>query len=160
MTIPNQKLREILFVALFARAQGMKDETATVAMLMEQLKVPKQRVICALEKTRHIETKSPILDEKIQSFVISYDYDRIQTVEKTALRLGAYEILFEPELPPKVAISEALRLTKKFGSPAATAFVNGILDALFKKSQGLAIDEASLESSIKLIETVYKEESL
>src|SRR6185295_16689977 len=127
MTIPNQKLREILFVSLFARSQGMKDETATLSLLMEQLKTSKQRVLWSLEKARHIETKFPFLDEKIQNFVISYDYERIQTIEKTALRLGAYELLFEPELPPQVAIAEALRLTKKFGSLAATAFVNGIL---------------------------------
>lgn len=148
MAIPNEKLREILFVCLFAKSQGMKDEATLIPLVMEQLKVSKPNVLWSLEKAKHIEAKIEDLDKKIEPFVIAYDYERIQTIEKTALRLGAYELLFEPELPPKVAIAEAIRLTKKFGTPAATSFVNAILDAVYKQTLGVTIDKIELKSSL------------
>lgn len=156
MAIPNQKLREILFVTLFAHSQGLKDDALLIPLVMEQLKVSKPNVLWSLEKAKRIEAKFEELDQKIEQFVIAYDYDRIQTIEKTALRLGAYELLFEPELPPKVAIAEALRLTKKFGTPAATAFVNAILDALYKQTQGIVVNKSELTASIQQLETSYE----
>lgn len=160
MAIPNQKLREILFVSLFAHSQGLKDDALLIPLVMEQLKVSKPNVLWSLEKAKHMETKFEEVDQKIQQFVIAYEYDRIQTVEKTALRLGAYELLFEPELPPKVAIAEALRLTKKFGTPAATSFVNAILDALYKQILGIAVNKSELTASLKQLqqseETAYE----
>lgn len=147
MTLPYQKLREILFLHLFAKAQGMQDDEGTIELVMEQLKISRSNALKGRDKARQIEEKFEILDRSIQGVVVSYEFDRIQTVEKTALRLGAYEILFEPELPPKVAIAEALRLTKKFGTPAATAFVNALLDALYKMSQGEKINKQAITSS-------------
>jgi transcription antitermination protein NusB len=152
LTIPNRKFREILFLLLFAQAQGNEekethDESALIALVMEQLKVSKAHVLRSIEKARLIQSKIPELDGMIQKVVISYEYDRIQTVEKTALRLGTYELFYQPELPPKIAIAEALRLTKKFGTPAATSFVNALLDALYKLNQGESINERELKTT-------------
>jgi transcription antitermination protein NusB len=156
MAIPNQKLREILFVSLFAHSQGLKEDALLIPLVMEQLQVSKPNVLWSLEKAKHIETKFEELDQKIQQFVIAYEYDRIQTIEKIALRLGAYELLFEPELPPKVAIAEAIRLTKKFGTPAATSFVNAILDALYKQTLGIAINSSELTASLNQLQQSEK----
>ena len=49
-------------------------------------------------------------------------------VDRAILRLGAHELLHRPELPPKVAIDEAIRIAKKFSTAESGAFVNGILD--------------------------------
>jgi N utilization substance protein B len=149
MAIPNQKLREIHFLLLFAKLQGMKDEAATIDLVMEQLKVSKSNVLRGLEKAKLIESKLDEINECIQRVVISYDLERIQTIEKTALNLGIYELFFEKEIPPKVAIAEALRLTKKFGTPAATAFVNALLDALYKLDTGDAIDKSLIKESLE-----------
>lgn len=149
MAIPNQKLREILFLLLFAESQGFTDEESTIQLVMEQLKVAKSQVVQSLEKARLIQGKIQELDQLLQKIVISYDFDRIQSIEKTALRWGAYELTYGKKLPPQVVIAEALRLTKKFGTPAATAFVNALLDALFKLQQGSAIDEAKIQHSIE-----------
>jgi N utilization substance protein B len=149
MAIPNQKLREILFLLLFAEMQGMKDETATIELVMDQLKVSKSNVLRMQEKAKLIQAKIHELDDLIQAVVVSYDLERIQTIEKTALRLGAYELLYCKELPPKVAIAEALRLTKKFGTPAATSFVNALLDALYKLEQGKVVDKEEIQHSLE-----------
>lgn len=127
----------------------MKDETATIELVMEQLKVSKTNVLRSLEKAKLVQAKYDEIDKLLQTVLIAYDLDRIQTVEKTALSLGAYELFYEKELPFKVVITEAIRLTKKFGSPAATAFVNALLDALYKLKEGEPVDQERIKESFE-----------
>src|SRR5262245_51275471 len=56
---------------------------------------------------------------------------RMATVDRNVLRLGAYELLFAPDTPGRVAIDEAIELARRFGSAESPAFVNGILDRLY-----------------------------
>lgn len=149
MAIPNQKLREILFLLLFAEMQGMKDADATIELVMEQLKVSKSNVLKSIEKAKLVKSKADEIDELLQKVVVSYDLERIRTVEKTALMIGIYELIFSKEIPPKVAITEALRLTKKFGTPAATSFVNALLDSLYKMDQGQVVDAEEIKNSLE-----------
>ena len=149
MAIPNQKLREILFLLLFAEMQGMKDADATIELVMEQLKVSKSNVLKSIEKAKMIKAKADDIDELLQKVVVSYDLERIRTVEKTALMIGVYELILHKEIPPKVAIAEALRLTKKFGTPAATSFVNALLDSLYKMDQGVVVDAQEVKNSLE-----------
>ena len=51
-------------------------------------------------------------------------------VELTILRLALYEILYDDEIPEKVAINEAVELAKKFGGDDAPSFINGVLAKL------------------------------
>ncbi len=57
---------------------------------------------------------------------------RITYVDKNILRVAIFEMLHSPEVPPKVAIDEALELAKKFGSEDSKDFVNGILDRVLR----------------------------
>jgi N utilization substance protein B len=78
-----------------------------------------------------IENELGVIDEKIKRCVKAYEFDRVQSVEKTVLRLSAYELLFK-KAPMAQVVREAVRLTKKFGTEAATSFVHAVLDALSK----------------------------
>ena len=57
---------------------------------------------------------------------------RITYVDRNILRVGIYEMLYSEEVPPKVAIDEALELAKKFGAEDSKDFVNGILDRVLR----------------------------
>jgi N utilization substance protein B len=57
---------------------------------------------------------------------------RITYVDKNILRVAIFEMLHSPEVPPKVAIDEALELAKKFGTEDSKDFVNGILDRVLR----------------------------
>lgn len=131
MSLPLQKFREIVFLALFSSLTGDPEENETVKLYMEQLKTSKANVMKGYNKALAIQKKLPEIDALLAQNTEAYEFERIQTVEKTALRIGAYELLFEEEIPPKVAISEALRLTKKFSTPSAVLFVNAILDKVY-----------------------------
>ncbi|MFH1605082.1 MAG: transcription antitermination factor NusB [Pseudomonadota bacterium] len=70
------------------------------------------------------------LDAQIAAAAEHWDIARMAAVDRAILRLGAYELLHQPDVPPKVAIDEAIRLAKKMGSAESGAFVNGILDRI------------------------------
>ena len=68
--------------------------------------------------------------------------DRMAAIDRNILRLGAYEMLFCPEVPAKVAINEALELAKRYSTAQSSRFVNGILDRVLQ----LQVQEASPEA--------------
>jgi len=69
------------------------------------------------------------VDEAIERVSTHWRLDRMAKVDRNVLRLAVYELL-ETEVPPKVAINEAIELGKKFGSESSGAFVNGVLDKI------------------------------
>ncbi len=75
------------------------------------------------------------IDAMISAQTEHWRMDRLGLVEKSILRLGGYELLFESETPPAVVIDEAVEICKRFCAPAAGPFVNGVLDGV-KESAG------------------------
>lgn len=128
MALPPQKFREIVFQILFS--SDLTEETAL--MLMNELKVTRKTVLEANALVSHIRSKLDAIDEKISLYSTDYAFERISGVEKTILRLGLYEL---EALPPLVVIAEAIRLTRKFGTPESAQFVNAILDKAMKHVQ-------------------------
>jgi transcription antitermination factor NusB len=72
-------------------------------------------------------------DELITASTIKWQVSRLSSVDKSILRLAVYQLKFCPDIPPKVAINEAIELAKKFSTAQSPAFVNGVLDAVLKK---------------------------
>lgn len=73
------------------------------------------------------------LDKVIVETAPEWPLDQITIVDRNILRLGIYELVFAKEVPPKVAINEAVELGKTFGGESSGKFVNGVLGTLFKK---------------------------
>ena len=67
------------------------------------------------------------LNAQIQKFSIGWDVGRISRLTRCVMQLAIYEILYAEDVPTGVAISEAVRLAKKYDSSETGAFVNGIL---------------------------------
>ena len=72
------------------------------------------------------------LDEKIGERTVAWRFERLAYIDRNILRLGTYELLYIPDVPPEVAIDEAVELCKKYGTENAPVFVNGILDRIWK----------------------------
>lgn len=149
MTIPVQKLREIIFQMLYSYDIGKAKQEDIIEMLMKELSVSRSAMRSAQQKVEEIQAIQDELDEMISGAAYSYAFSRIQTVERNILRLGVYELFFETDIPPKVAISEAMRLARKFSTPEAANFVNAVLDTLHKARSGEAVDLKSLSKSIE-----------
>ena len=67
------------------------------------------------------------LDEKINAVAQGWKTRRMGRVELTILRQALYEMMYDSEVPEKVAINEAVDLAKKYGGRESSAFVNGVL---------------------------------
>lgn len=135
MALPPQKFREIVFQMLYSSDFPSPEGDETALMLMGELKVTKKAVLTAKERVEQILLRQSEIDEKISLYSTEYAFDRISRVEKTILRLGIFELQFDTELPPLVSISEAIRLTRKFGTPESSQFVHAILDRVYKEIQ-------------------------
>jgi len=73
------------------------------------------------------------IDANISSFATNWQLKRMAVVDRNVLRLGVFELIFRPDIPPKVTINEAVELAKKYSGPEAGKFVNGILDKIKKE---------------------------
>ncbi len=73
------------------------------------------------------------IDEIIQSVSENWRLKRMALVDRNILRIATFELLFEENVPPAVIINEAIEIAKKYSSPEAATFVNGILDGVRKK---------------------------
>jgi transcription antitermination protein NusB len=72
----------------------------------------------------------PMLDEFIVKKVENWEFERIAIVDKIILRMGIAELLYFPDIPPKVSINEAIDIAKDFCTKNSGKFVNGVLDAV------------------------------
>jgi transcription antitermination protein NusB len=78
---------------------------------------------------RGVEQHVRELDEGIKPFV-DRDVAQIDPIERAALRMGAYELKYRPDVPYRVVINEAVEATKRFGADHGHSYVNGVLDKL------------------------------
>ena len=79
------------------------------------------------------------LNEQIQKFSIGWDISRISRLARTIMQLAIYEILYVADVPTGVAVSEAVRLAKKYDGDDTGSFVNGILGSF---ARSLPVEEA------------------
>jgi len=82
-----------------------------------------------------VQRKQPILDDIITKAAPEWPLDKIGNVDRSVLRMGLAELLFgdRDQVPPKVAINEAIELAKTFGGENSGKFVNGVLGAVYKE---------------------------
>lgn len=72
------------------------------------------------------------IDDALRSALDNWRLERLSAMDRAVLRIAAAEILHLDDVPPKVAIQEAIRLAEAYGGTESPRFVNGVLDALYK----------------------------
>jgi transcription antitermination protein NusB len=75
------------------------------------------------------------IDAVIQRLAPEWPIGQVTIIDRNILRIGIYELLFSerPDVPPRVAINEAIELAKSFGGSSSGKFVNGVLGSLYKE---------------------------
>lgn len=81
------------------------------------------------------------LNDAIRKFAPDWPLEQITNVDRNVLRMGIYELKYDKDIPPKVAINEAIELAKTFGGESSGKFVNGVLGSIFR-----GMDEGAAEA--------------
>jgi N utilization substance protein B len=77
----------------------------------------------------------PDIDRILQASLENWRLDRLSVMDRSILRLATAELLFLDEIPPKVSIQEGIHMAEAYGGKDSPRFVNGVLDALYKRPE-------------------------
>jgi len=88
------------------------------------------------------------IDKYITKYATEWPLNQITIVDRNILRIGVYELVFDREIPAKVAINEAIEIAKTFGGESSGKFVNGVLGAIYK-DLGESLDKKISHQEIK-----------
>jgi N utilization substance protein B len=77
---------------------------------------------------RGVKAHEPKIDELITRYAEHWELDRMAVVDRNVLRAGIWELLWGVDVPPIVAINEALEIARRFSTEESTRFINGLLD--------------------------------
>jgi len=80
-----------------------------------------------LKLVKGVKNNFENLNEIINSYSSNWQIDRMSILDRNMLRIALYEMMFEPEIPLKVTINEAIEISKKYGTDESGKFINGIL---------------------------------
>ncbi len=72
------------------------------------------------------------IDEIIKKAAEHWSISRMAVIDRNILRAATYELFFSPDIPPSVAINEAIEISKKYSTEDSSSFINGILDKIQK----------------------------
>ncbi|MGA1170776.1 MAG: transcription antitermination factor NusB [Aquiluna sp.] len=86
---------------------------------------------------RGVTTELSTLDARLQNLAEGWKLERMPNLDRALLRMGAWEILHNPEVPNEVAISEAVNLASEFSTDDSPKFINGVLARLAKGSEAI-----------------------
>ena len=80
-----------------------------------------------------VKQEQAAIDKRIEDASEHWRLGRTTYIDRSILRLGVFEMLFAQDVPPKVAIDEAIELGKKYGNAESRNFINGVLDKILKE---------------------------
>lgn len=129
---PRHEARRIALGAIFEQLFTEKDSDQAQTFSQQELerKPFDQRLLKEIVKgvTENQET----IDQIIVTAAPQWPLEQISHIDLTCLRIAIYELYFEKNLPPKVAIDECIELAKEFGGDNSGKFVNGVLGTVVK----------------------------
>lgn len=98
------------------------------------------------------------INDHITRVAPEWPVDQIASIDKAILRVAIFELLYDTDVPPKVAINEAVELGKTFGSESTSRFVNGVLGTLYRQSERYnPADDLPKDDTAKSAEATIKE---
>jgi N utilization substance protein B len=131
--VRRSRAREVVLQLLFQWDQNPAQvpRAAVERFAHERLLGDSEMVSYALALLDGVAAHKDEIDVKLASAAENWRLSRMMPVDRNVLRLGAYELLFDPQPQPlEVVINEAIELSRRFGSEDSPRFVNGVLDKL------------------------------
>lgn len=131
----RRKGREIALQILYQREMAKLSTEEAITLYKKYFSIGdnKDALNFGEELVRGVCDNLDFIDKTIQKYTPSWPLERMNITDKNILRLAIYEMFFRPDIPEIVSINEAVELAKLYGTDDSPAFINGVLDSIYKK---------------------------
>ena len=113
---------------------GLGDSSTDQQFLNQRLNRKSDLVAFADTILQGVRQYRESIDEKLEATTVNWRLERMAPTDRNVMRIAAWEILYS-DTPPRVAINEAIELSKRYGDENSSRFVNGVLDKLMQEAQ-------------------------
>jgi N utilization substance protein B len=96
-----------------------------------------------------VASRQKAIDDIIRPVAPEWPIEQIARIDRVVLRIGVFELIFAGDVPPKVAINEAVELAKAFGGDNSSKFINGVLGTVLRNKEASADKSASQKPKAK-----------
>ncbi|WP_066893126.1 transcription antitermination factor NusB [Clostridium nigeriense] len=130
----RKRSREIAMELLFGMTLSKNTLEETIETFLEDYEMKLNTIDLEYIKKilNKLEENKVVIDTKIEEALTNWKIDRVSKVNLSILRLAIGEMLYIDDVPEKVAINEAIEMTKKYSDEKSVSFINGVLDKAFK----------------------------
>lgn len=146
----RRRARELAMQALFYIDTQQNGSPRMLDRFCENFSLPQNVRPFFLQLVNGVLATQPQIDSLIERYSKNWRVQRMSCVDRNVMRLAVFEMLFCPDIPPKVSINEAIDVAKKFGTEESGAFINGIVDRI-----RIALENGEIQSEMP-IETANK----
>lgn len=134
----RRQSRELALKVLYQMEHTPTSAETALKTFADNFTAPAKQRSYAERLVKGIEAHREAIDQALEAASRRWKLARMPQVDRNILRVAAFEMLFgEGQVPPKVAINEAVELAKRYGGDESPGFVNGVLDSLLNR-QGQA----------------------
>lgn len=132
----RRRARELALLLLYQREFQKGDFEAILGAFWKEHPASAEVREFAENLVRGVQENQKFIDGRISKVAEHWSLSRIALVDRNILRIATYELLFREDIPPKVALNEAIELAKVYGAADSSKFVNGLLDQIMASRQG------------------------
>ena len=133
----RRKSREAALQALFfIEMNPFNSNESSLAVFSENFPVKEGSQPYFSRLVLGVEEQKEAIDRLIKDFAENWRIERMSGVDRNILRIAVFELVYCNDIPPRVAINEAIDLGKQYGTEESGAFINGILDSIFLERYG------------------------
>lgn len=141
---PRRRARAAVLQALYAVDFTQEEIDKNLEAILDEHPLAEITEEFAWALASGITTQRLYIDDVVRELAPEWPITQIAVIDRNVLRIAVYELLFTPEIPPKVAINEAVELAKLFGGDSSPRFVNGVLGSLLTQNSVKFGDRAEI----------------
>ncbi len=128
----RRSARETVLQALYAVEVGQEHEAKALKDILDREKRDEEINEFIVELFEISLKNRDWCENEIKSRLNNWEFERVAVLDRLLLILAISEIFFIDNIPPKVSIAEAIEIAKQFSTEESSAFVNGVLDNIYK----------------------------
>ena len=126
----RRRARELAMQALFYMDTQQNGSPQALERFCENFALPQKVRPFFMQLVNGVLAAQDQIDAIIERYSENWKVRRMACVDRNVMRVAVFEMLFCPDIPPKVSINEAIDVAKKFGTEESGAFINGIVDRI------------------------------